>query len=185
MLIRLWGASFAAAVVSLVAAMPSAAAESACVVPRQLGVVFVLDDSGSMNSNDPDNLRGTAAGIGLDQLADGSVAAASKFSSTATTIFAPTRLSGSRDTLKTRVDDALLSSGGTIYEQAFKDAKRQLDAMPATVDKKAVVFLSDGAPNDTNFMADLHRRLRRRRRRSARRRRRTLRRAGLRRHFQR
>ena len=101
-----------------------------------------------MASNDPADLRGVASGIGLDALADGSVAAALKFTVAATTLFGPTQLQGDvRSQLKSTVTSQLFSSGGTEYEPAFVSALAELDAMPATVDRKAVVFLSDGQPN--------------------------------------
>jgi hypothetical protein len=131
------------------AAHGTAQSTSACVVPERLGVVFVLDDSGSMTSNDPADLRAVAAGIGLDALADGSIAAAVKFTSAASTLFAPRELVGDvRTQLKGTISAGLFSSGGTAYEPAFVRTLAELDAMPATVDRKAVVFLSDGQPND-------------------------------------
>jgi hypothetical protein len=55
-------ASRAAAIGTLAAvfatALPSlAAAQQPCVYPRQMGIVFVVDDSGSMLDNDPDDPR--------------------------------------------------------------------------------------------------------------------------------
>jgi hypothetical protein len=132
----------------------SAQAADPCVPPSKLGVAFVLDDSGSMFSSDPTNLRGTATGVGLDQMPDGAVAATSTFDGLAYETFGPTALSGSRDTLKSQVENALGSGGGTDYEIAFQEASRQLAAMPAAVDRKAVVFLSDGEPNDPSYTAD-------------------------------
>jgi hypothetical protein len=124
-----------------------AAAEGDCVVPHSLGVAFVLDDSGSMSSNDPGALRGAAAGSAIDALPDGSVVAASKFTEEATAIAGPTVLdASSRPGLKSAVAAGLESFGGTDYDIAFTEAKAQLDAMTG-VDKKAVVFLSDGEPN--------------------------------------
>jgi hypothetical protein len=132
--------------------VPAATAASApvtgdCVVPHRLGVVFVLDDSGSMATSDPGRLRGAAVGSGIDALPDGSVVAASTFSDEATRAFAPTGLdAASRDGLKGAASGGLEDSGGTDYDAAFTEAKAQLDAMP-DVDKRAVVFLSDGEPN--------------------------------------
>lgn len=84
---------------------------------------------------------------------DRAVAAASTFEDAARPIFQPTLLGSDRALLKQRIADSLLSSGGTDYEVAFAEAKRQLDAMPAAVDRKAVVFLSDGEPNGP-YIAD-------------------------------
>lgn len=131
------------------AARGTAQSPGTCVVPERLGVVFVLDDSGSMASNDRANLRAVAAGIGLDALADGSIAAAVNFTSAASTLFVPTELLGDvRTQLKATITSGLYSMGGTAYEPAFERTLGELAAMPATVDRKAVVFLSDGQPND-------------------------------------
>jgi uncharacterized protein YegL len=136
------------------AASGTAQAPSTCEVPTRLGVVFVLDDSGSMQSEDPDTLRAVAAGIGLDALADGSLAAAVTFTSAATTLFGPTALEGAaRTELKSTMASQLFSSGGTAYEPAFVRTLAELDAMPASVDRKAVVFLSDGQSGDA-YTAD-------------------------------
>ena len=125
-----------------------AAAQGECVVPNRLGVVFVLDDSGSMASSDPASLRGAAAGTAIDALPDGTVVAASKFSDEPARLAAPTALDATnRDSLKAAIAGNLLSSGGTDYDVAFTEAKAQLDAMTG-VDKRAVVFLSDGEPNE-------------------------------------
>jgi Mg-chelatase subunit ChlD len=139
-----------AACVALWAVAPSAGTvrSATCETPTHLGVVFVLDDSGSMASEDPSDLRGVAAGIGLDALSDGSLAAGVKFTSSASALFGPTELQGDvRAQLKSAIVSQLSSSGGTEYEPAFVSAAAQLAAMPAMVDRKAVVFLSDGQPN--------------------------------------
>lgn len=48
-----------------------------CTVPKRLGIVFVIGDSGSMADNDPNALCGAATDIGIAQLPDGAVAAVS------------------------------------------------------------------------------------------------------------
>lgn len=143
---------FALAIAVFVAALnagASAAAAAApdCVVPSKLGVAMVLDDSGSMVYNDPSNLRGAAAGIGIDTLPDGSLVTGSKFADDATLLFGPTPLSAAnRPALKLSIAAGLQSSGDTDYDAAFNEAQQQLVAMPGA-DKRAVVFLSDGEPN--------------------------------------
>lgn len=142
-----------AAVVVLLLAVATVSSAQSCVVPARLGVALSLDDSSSMSSSDPDGLRGVAAGIGLDALPDGSIAAASTFSDAATAVFAPTRLDGgSRPALKSAIANALVASGNTDYDQAFSTAGAQLNAM-AGADKRALIFLSDGEPNDA-YTAD-------------------------------
>jgi hypothetical protein len=55
-----------------------------------------------------------------------------------------------RPTLKADVQNSLADSGQTYYDLAFSEAKQQLDNMPGT-DKRALVFLSDGAPNGGEY----------------------------------
>ncbi len=126
-----------------------------CTVPKQLGVVFVIDDSGSMLGSDPDKLRGAAVGNGLQELGVGSVASTVRFATTASVVTAPTVLdAASIASVGAAAAAGLKSTGGTSYDAAFTAAKAQLDAMPATVDRKAVVFLSDGEPTGTFTSAD-------------------------------
>jgi hypothetical protein len=66
------------AVASQVAAASPRQAAS-CVTGQSLGIAFVADDSGSMSTNDPDELRGQAISVGLDQMPDGSQASATRF----------------------------------------------------------------------------------------------------------
>src|ERR671930_411614 len=81
-------------VVSAVAilASPGRALAQQCVPPKQLGVAYVLDDSGSMADSDPQALRGTATEIGLHEIGPGRVAAAVAFADTARVVFGPTLL---------------------------------------------------------------------------------------------
>lgn len=131
-------------------ALHAAPAHAQCVPPNKLGVVFVVDDSGSMTSNDPSDLRGDGVRVGLEYVPDGSVAAAVRFDSSADVLFGPTVVDGAtRGGLGNAV--RLTSSGGTDFDDAFIAAKEQLDAMPADVDRKAVIFLSDGIHEDGVF----------------------------------
>lgn len=130
------------------------AAAAPCTPPKQLGIVFVLDASTSMSSNDPDKLRVEATKVGIDRVPDGSVVAVSTFSDAGAGVVAPTVVDAkSRGSLKAAADGAGQIQGGTVYDAAFGEAKRQLDLM-TTADRKAVVFLSDGEPNDANYSAD-------------------------------
>jgi hypothetical protein len=131
-----------------------AQAPPTCTPPTQLGIVYVLDDSGSMASTDRDKLRGVGAGLGLREQRAG-IAAAVRFASTAGPIFAPTDLATANiAALDQQIQSGLRSSGGTNFDEAFTAAQAQLAAMPATVDKKAVVFLSDGDASGA-YSADL------------------------------
>ncbi len=126
-----------------------------CVVPKQLGLVMIVDDSGSMYSTDPTKLRAEAASIAVDQVKTGSVVSSSNFDGSAKTIFAPTIVTdAARAGLKTTIRGSLGAGGGTDYESAFLEAQRQLGALPTSVDRRAVLFLSDGQPNSAAYTAD-------------------------------
>jgi len=124
-----------------------------CTAPSRLGVTFVTDDSGSMEVSDPAHLRAQAIAAGLDQLPDGSLAAGTTFSDFSLPLFPLTTVDPTtRPRLKEEAKD-LFDYGGTDYDEAFFGAETALDEM-TTADRKAVVFLSDGAPNYTDFAAD-------------------------------
>jgi Mg-chelatase subunit ChlD len=125
---------------------------ASCLTGQSLGIAFVADDSGSMATNDPDKLRGQAISVGLDQMPDGAQASATSFDDYTRELFPPTTVDGTtRPQLKTSAD-RLFAGGGTDYQLAFQGAQDQLAAMSAQ--HKAVIFLSDGAPNDEDFTTD-------------------------------
>ena len=128
------------------------AADASCTAPQTLGVTFVTDDSESMGWSDPTHLRAKAIAVGLDQLPEGSVAGATTFNELSSPLFGVSTVDGnSRPSLKLAAEQ-LYDAGGTDYQAAFLGAQGQLTAMQA--DKKAVVFLSDGAPNSLEFDAN-------------------------------
>jgi len=133
---------------------PSAVAQQpGCTPPTQLGLAITFDDSGSMSDNDPDELRIEGVKVALDELRDGSIAAAGSFDSSERTFFGPTVVDdASRQRLKDEVGG--FASGNTDFDLGFDQLIRQLDAMPASVDRKAVVFLSDGRDNDGEYSSD-------------------------------
>ena len=143
------------------AATASAAPCAAGTTPAAgtVGLEFILDNSTSMGPapadgtppNDPNNLRVTAAQLGLSQLADGDTVGVMKFSDFASTIFAPTALSAAnRQGLSDSIPVGMGSTtSGTNYEDAFAKAAAQLTDMCAA--KKAVIFLSDGIPTRGNI----------------------------------
>lgn len=136
-------------------AAPSAVAAADCTIPTTLGVAFSIDDSGSMSTSDPERLRSAATGAGIDQLPDGAYAAVSSFDSSSRSLFDPVVVTDTnRAALKDDVDNSLYAGGETYYDLAFSRAKLQLDAMPGA-DKRALVFLSDGAPNGGDYEYEL------------------------------
>jgi von Willebrand factor type A domain-containing protein len=131
----------------------AAASATTCTTPSKLGVVFVTDDSGSMELSDPTHLRARAVAVGLDQLPDGSLAAETSFNEFSEELFGVTSVdASSRPTLKAAAT-RLYDYGNTDYEEAFLGGRAELAKM-AGADKKAIVFLSDGAPNSLAFNAD-------------------------------
>lgn len=145
-------ASVLAVLVTLLALVGSASfaepASAACIAPSKIGITFVIDDSGSMSSTDPYYLRSDATRIGLSSLPDGTTAAVTTFSSYAYTVAGPVDLTpANRQGIYDDVYDSLESSGSTSYGEAFDLANTVTAQMPG-VDKKAIVFLSDGEPTD-------------------------------------
>jgi von Willebrand factor type A domain len=131
---------------------PRAHSADASCAGQTLGVTFVTDDSESMGWSDPTHLRAKAIAVGLDQLPEGSMAGATTFNEASSELFGVSTVDGNtRPGLKLAAE-RLYDSGGTDYQAAFLGAQGQLIAMQA--DKKAVIFLSDGAPNSLEFDAN-------------------------------
>lgn len=124
-----------------------------CTRPDRLGLGFVIDDSGSMRSNDPGYLRVDAVDVAFDQAPDGTVVAGSGFNDSATTLIPTTELTSSnRSGLLDDMRSKLFPYGNTDYDAAFAEGKGRLDAVSA--DRKALIFLSDGEPS-WEYDADL------------------------------
>jgi len=130
-----------------------ASSSSTCVPPNSLGIVFVTDVSESMEISDPTFLRSRAISVGLDQLPDGSIAAGTVFDEYTSELFGATTVDASTRPGLKQAAQQLYDYGGTDYQEAFLGAQEELNAMPGA-DKKAVVFLSDGAPNFLDFDAN-------------------------------
>jgi hypothetical protein len=146
---RTIAAVFACALVALVLVSEASAAQ--CIKPSKLGVVFVVDDSGSMAASDSAMLRADAVRIALDQLPDGSVASAGSFDTSSRTFFDPVEINGgNRAALADDVTNSLYPSGNTDYGMAFGLANELL-GKTANVQKRAVVFLSDGEPTSNEY----------------------------------
>jgi Ca2+-binding RTX toxin-like protein len=148
-----------AAFVALSAMLPATALAAddpapTCMHADQLGLVLIIDDSGSMMTTDPDELRTEASAVALAQQSNGGVFALSAFSTMTHEIVPPTELtSANRDGIEATIRSRFIDFNTTDYQAAFLEAQRQLDAMPPSVDKKAVLFMSDGVP-DGPFTSD-------------------------------
>lgn len=136
-----------ATLLALVAGQRPATAQTTCVNGAALGIVLVIDDSGSMSGSDPGFLRLAAARLAIDQLPNQDLISVVKFDHAAYSVVEPTELSSAnRAGLKQAVDDSPFFAGGTTYGPAFVQAKSHLAGMSAA--NKAVIFLSDGDPVD-------------------------------------
>lgn len=132
----------------------SAQGTSACTPGASLGVELVIDDSGSMLTTDPTDLRGAAARLVIDQLSGFDSLGAITFADGPRTLIPPTRLVGAdRAALKAQIDAGLFSDGGTDFTSAFTAAGAALPGLAA--DRRAVIFLSDGNPADPSQTAHL------------------------------
>jgi len=153
-IVRMSAATLALVLAALVlATAPESAGAQTCTTPAKLGLSMIIDDSASMSDNDPDELRRAGAELALDLLPDGSVAAAGSFDSGSRTFFEPSEVNGAtRSALREQMFFA--ASGQTNFDLGFELAIRHLGAMPAAVDRKALVFLSDGRDNDGLWYAD-------------------------------
>ncbi len=154
-----WSVCFA---LSIAIAAPMTTAHAAvtpppapCTPAQQMGLVFIIDDSGSMSWNDPNHMAGESVAAAVDTVRPGTVVAVSKFSTNASELVSPALVSDTNSaSIASTVKTGLIQMGATYFDRAFTEAKRQLDAMPSTVDSKAVIFMSDGTPTDPAFTKD-------------------------------
>ena len=136
-------------------ALATTTGSGTCSTADQAGVVFIIDDSGSMTTNDPNRMAAESVAAAVDAIRPGTYLAVSKFSTNASQLVAPTLVSDTnRDSVVSSVRTGLVRSGLTMFDRAFTEAKRQLDAMPSSVTTKTVIFMSDGSPTDPGFTAD-------------------------------
>lgn len=135
----------ASAVLAVLAGAPAGAAPAAPAAtpgctPRT-NVEFIIDDSGSMAFNDPGELRLSALGLFLALPASQSRSVGVvDFASRARSVVASTPVSTGGGGIYAAVDNDLVSSGSTNYDDAANVAKA---ANPAA---DAFVFLTDGQP---------------------------------------
>jgi hypothetical protein len=120
---------------------------SACQVSKN--VEAILDDSGSMNSTDPDHFRTKLMeayiGLGGNQ---GKTLGAVKFSTNASVLFEPLTIGPATKATMLAGFNNLVDSGGTDYDDGFTLGN---SSNPNATSR---IFLSDGAPTTDS---DLHR----------------------------
>jgi len=130
-------------IVSAVSPVPTQAQQASA---DHLSVFFVIDDSGSMKTNDPNNLRVTAVKLFITMLDPGDGAAVITFADDSDVRAPFTRITGYDD--KVNLINAVgevKSDGFTNMKAAFEDV---LDVIgeDQTDNRKIVIFLTDGKP---------------------------------------
>lgn len=107
---------------------------------RYVDIVFAIDSSGSMLSNDPTDLRKTAAKNFVDKLADQDRSAVVDFDSSARTLVG---LTSDKGAVKVAIDQ-INSSGGTNLYLGLNQAVDELILNSTGDQSKYVIFLTDG-----------------------------------------
>lgn len=131
-------------------ASQSRAAIAACGPTTRLHLELLIDDSKSMATNDPTNLRGAAARLVVDSLPDKDIVGAIAFEGTSRALFEPITLdAGNREPLRAALTNGLTALGTkTLYKPAIEQAIVEFGKTTAT--RKAAILLSDGQPGDPN-----------------------------------
>lgn len=116
--------------------------------PNQVRVLFILDDSGSMASNDPTDLRYTAAKLFIAALDEGDVVGALRFSTQSQAITAGMLQIGSASNKAATINllQPVPAEGYTDVKAAFSLAETMLKDAGAAGSKTIVIFLTDGKP---------------------------------------
>ena len=117
-------------------------------VTRSLDVMLVLDSSGSMRNNDPQDLRKTAAQNFIDALLPGDQVGVVDFDSNAVLLQSLTTLT---ETAKTAVDQ-IDSNGDTCIGDGIELATQEIVANTNPESLKAQIVLTDG--QDTSCIPD-------------------------------
>lgn len=111
-------------------------------------IMFVLDDSGSMRYNDPNNGRKSATSQFVEKLTENDRIGLIKFTTSATIL---SHLGYAVDTAKTALInnlDRLYNNGGTDGSTGLNAALNQLDSDSRA---KCVIFLTDGVDTQTRY----------------------------------
>jgi hypothetical protein len=144
--------ALAGAGIAATAALPAAAQTPAC--SDRNDVELMMDDSQSMQFNDPDNLRLDAALLFVRHPGNAGITlGAIEFGGPASTLFTPQPIRTSRPAMETALQDNIRSDapGGTNYNAAFTRANAD------NPDANGRLFLTDGEPTAGGPYADGHR----------------------------
>lgn len=119
---------------------------------EKIAVLFILDDSGSMEGNDPSNLRYTAAKLFIASLDDGDAVGAIRFSTNSKAI-----INGIVPIADAKAKSSLIESlepqatnGYTDVLKAFTEAQATLKGANLAGYKTIAIFLTDGKPEIQN-----------------------------------
>ena len=111
-------------------------------------IVFVVDDSGSMTSNDGGNVRLTVARDLIDKLPDGSKIGVVQFDTT-TTVHT-SKLTTQKSTAKSYLTTSYFASYGSTYMYEAINKSFALYESTAATTMRLMVVLSDGVTSDTS-----------------------------------
>jgi von Willebrand factor type A domain len=132
------------------AAEPQARSAQGCVPSKNLEAI--VDDSGSMSYNDPNNLRVRAMELLIDTPGnEARTLGAVEFGTSANPLFAPALIGPNRTTMKAALAGVQADNGSTDYNAAFAAASAQNPGATARI------FLTDGEHTATDPYADGHR----------------------------
>lgn len=109
-------------------------------------IVFVIDDSGSMETNDPDGSRYEATKMLIDKMDKEKEAAIIVFDDRAQLIqpFVRLRDQGVKDEVYAKLDSLEPMQGGTNIDQALAEAMNQIQERDTSKRGTLVILLSDG-----------------------------------------
>jgi len=117
--------------------------------PDTVAVSLVIDTSGSMSSNDPQNLRNTSAGIFVDLLSENDYLGIITFDTRAIEVLPMQKITSNnqKQSFKDQLQPYINAGGDTNYKVALDEASNQLNKISDTNIRKIIIFITDGAPD--------------------------------------
>ncbi|MHC1733390.1 MAG: choice-of-anchor X domain-containing protein [Bacteroidales bacterium] len=132
----------------LVLSIPRVSGSAQNNVVEHLAVIQILDDSGSMRTSDPTNLRYAGTQLFVSLLDEGDAVGALRFSSTSRPITSGIEIITSHEQ-RNRLVERLTPEppdGFTDVKSAFEEARRMQQAFNQSGYQVVVIFLTDGKP---------------------------------------
>ena len=117
--------------------------------PETVAVSLVIDTSGSMMANDPENLRSTASELFIDLLSPDDYLGIITFDTKATEVLPLQKVSNTNNKIefKEKLIPYLVAKGDTNYKIALEEAASQLSSVTDPNVRKVIIFITDGAPD--------------------------------------